>query len=263
MELQSTQAVEDEITIDLRELFQALLRKAKWIVAATLLLAVLAGVGTKLFITPQYTASSSIYILSSTTSITSLTDLQIGESLTADFQIIATSRPVIEAVITSLSLDATYAQMLKTIEVTNISGTRILTIAVENPDPQLAADISNALSIALCDRIAELMSTDRPTTVESAIAPEDPTSPNALKNTLIGALLGLALSAGIVIVLYLLDDTIKDAEDIAKYLHLTTLAEIPVEPTEGEAETGYATKYLLQRGIARKQKEDSYDFFNM
>lgn len=44
---------------------------------------------------------------------------------------------------------------------------------------------------------------------------------------LIGALAGLILSAGIIILLTLMDDTIKSEEDIENYLGLTTLASIP------------------------------------
>ena len=53
------------------------------------------------------------------------------------------------------------------------------------------------------------------------------TSPNTKKNIMVGALAGLVLSAGIIILLTLMDDTIKSEDDIEKYLGLTTLATIP------------------------------------
>ena len=52
--------------------------------------------GTKFLVTPKYSASSMIYILTKTTSVTSLADIQMGSQLTADFEILATSRPVVE-----------------------------------------------------------------------------------------------------------------------------------------------------------------------
>lgn len=270
MELQNAQAydvAEDEIEIDLMEIAQYLLRHIKWIALSILICAVLALGYTKLLVTPQYTASSSIYVLTSTTSITSLTDLQIGESLTADFQVIAISRPVIETVVEALSLDATYDEMLETITVTNVSDTRILTITVENPDPQLAADISNALSIALCDRIAEIMVTERPTTVETAIAAEEPVSPSTLTNVLIGALIGAVLSVGVFVVIFLLDDTIKDASDVEKRLHLNVIANIPVQPEDEEDEHSKGNvKHQTHKNISAKrkpEKEIESDFFHV
>ena len=40
-------------------------------------------------------------------------------------------------------------------------------------------------------------------------------------------MLGVILSAGIIVMRYLLDDTIKSSEDVEKYLELSTLGLIP------------------------------------
>jgi hypothetical protein len=42
-------------------------------------------------------------------------------------------------------------------------------------------------------------------------------------------MVGVLLPAGIIIVLHLMDDTIKNSEDIEKYLGMTTLGMIPRE----------------------------------
>ena len=53
----------DEMEIDLVELFHTLVKKA-WVILICLLVgAIIAGGYTKLFITPQYQASSTIYVL--------------------------------------------------------------------------------------------------------------------------------------------------------------------------------------------------------
>jgi len=66
-----------------------------------------------------------------------------------------------------------------------------------------------------------------PKVIEEGEVPTIQTSPSTKKNVLIGALAGLILSAGIIILLTLMDDTIKSEEDIENYLGLTTLASIP------------------------------------
>jgi capsular polysaccharide biosynthesis protein len=220
-------AVDEDDTIDLMELFYALWQKA-WILLLSLAVgALLAGLYTKFFVTPQYQASSELYIWSKTTSITSLTDLQIGSQLTEDFQILATSRPVVEQVIENLGLDTTYEELVNIVTVSDL-GTRILKITVTHPDPQLAADISNEMAEALRDRVAEVTNSDRPTTVENAVVPTKKSSPSMSKNVAIGGLLGLILSGGIIVLLYLMDDTIKTNEDVERYLHLNVIATIPV-----------------------------------
>lgn len=220
---------EDADEIDLLELCYMLLRHVKLLAACLLAGAVLAGVVTKFLITPIYTASSQIYIFTKTTSVTSLADLQIGTQLASDFEILGTSRPVIERVIRDLRLDTTYEQLLQTITVNNLSNSRILEITVENPDPQLACDISNAMAESLSLRVAEIMNTDQPSIVADAVVPAKPSSPSLKRNVLLGALLGFVLCAGVLVVKFLLDDTIKTAEDVEKYLHINTLAAIPLE----------------------------------
>ncbi len=44
---------------------------------------------TKFLVTPQYTASSMIYVLGESTSITSIADVQVGTELTGDFTTLA------------------------------------------------------------------------------------------------------------------------------------------------------------------------------
>ena len=220
---------ENEDVIDLLDLGRVLLRKW-WAIALCLVIGAAAAFGgTKLLITPQYTATSMIYILSESTSITSLADVQIGDSLAQDFMIIGKSRPVVEKVIKRLDLDASYEAVSKTITFENPTDSHILKISVTNPEPKLAADISNAVAEVTRAQIADVMGTDEPNTLEEAIVPVSPSSPNTMKNTMLGALLGAVLAAGIIIVLHLMDDTIKDEDDVKKYLQMNTLAALPME----------------------------------
>ena len=83
---------DDEMEIDLGEIFHLLMNKLWIIVLCFIIGATLAFGGTKLLITPKYSASSMIYILTKTTSVTSLADIQMGTQLTADFEILAVWR---------------------------------------------------------------------------------------------------------------------------------------------------------------------------
>lgn len=226
---------DDEMEIDLMEVFHLFLRRW-WMILCCGLIAAIAAFGfNKIVVTPQYEASSMIYILSKTTSITSAIDLQLGKQLTVDFETLATSRPVVEKVIDELNLDMDYEDMVKKIKVSNPSETQILKIAVRDADPKMACDIANAMSDATSERVAEVMVTDKPSTVEDAVVPEEPVTPNTLKNTVLAGALGVLLMMGILLANYLIDDRIKTEEDITKYLELNTLASIPLTKGEGKA----------------------------
>ena len=100
-------------------------------------------------ITPLYEATSSLYVVSaSNNSVVNLTDLQIGSQLTADYQELMRSRPLLEDVIRRLSLEGmTVEQLEKSIRITNTSDTRILKVTASSPDPQQAAAIANELVV--------------------------------------------------------------------------------------------------------------------
>lgn len=67
------------------------------------------------------------------------------------------------------------------------------------------------------------------------ICPWTRPAPSVLKNTLIGGVLGVFLMIAIVLVRFLMDDTVKTPEDVEKYLQLSTLAVIPLNEGETDA----------------------------
>lgn len=214
-------------TIDLMELARYVWSNI-WIVLVVVVAgAVAAFVITTAFITPKYRATSTIYILSKTTSITSIADLQIGDRMATDFEIIATTRELLGKVIEEQNIEMTPGQLRGMISVANPESSHMLQITVEDTDPERAALLSNAVADELREEIAEIMNTDRPSAVEQAITPTGPSSPNRRRNTMLGALVGLALILAILIIRYLADDTIQSDEDVRKHLGLDTLAQFP------------------------------------
>ncbi len=221
-------ANDTETEIDLVEVFYLLWGHVLQIIACLLAGAVLAFGFTYFFVTPLYQASSSIYIVSaSNNSIVNLTDLQIGAQLTADYQELMLSRPLLQDVIKNLKLDENYKALSKQISITNTNDTRILKVTVTDSDPQRAADIANELVKQACIYLPKIMETETPNLVEDAVVPSQKSSPSYSRNTMLGALLGAVLCCGVLLVRYLMDDTFVTPDDIAKYFGTQPLATIP------------------------------------
>ena len=223
---------EDEI--DLVELFYLLWGHAWQIILCLILGAGLALGYTKLLVTPLYQATSSIYIVSaSNNSVVNLTDLQIGAQLTADYQELILSRPLLEDVIENLELTNAEGQPMSTnalknmIAISNTADTRILKVTVTSSDPQESADIANELIDQACIYLPQIMETEEPNLVEEAIPPTQKSSPSTARNVLIGGLLGACLACGVLVVRYLMNDTFVTPDDVAKYLGVQPLAVIP------------------------------------
>ena len=238
---------DDEIEIDLKELFYVIKRKL-WIILLTGIVgAVGFGLFTAMVMKPVYTSSTMLYIVNKTTTLTSLTDLQLGTQLTKDYKVLVTSRPVTGQVITNLDLNLSHEQLVKKIKVDNPTDTRILTISGEDTDPYMAKSIADEFASVASARMAEIMDSAPPNIVEEAYLPTQKTKPSITKNTMIGGLAGVFLAGAIILVLFVMNDAIKTPEDVEKYLGLNTLATIPVF----EGETGAKKKKSKRKKSGR------------
>lgn len=217
----------DEMEIDLIEILYALKKRALIILAALLAGALIAGVYTKLMITPLYSATSTVLVISKETTLTSIADLQFGSQLTKDYSMLITSRSVLEEVLDNLRLDMGYGALKGNVSINNPSETRILQITVTNPDPQLAKELADELAAVSSEYIGDKMEVVPPKIIEKAEVPAAQTSPSMSRNVMLGALAGLVLSAGVVILMTVMNDSIRSEDDIERYLNIPTLASIP------------------------------------
>jgi succinoglycan biosynthesis transport protein ExoP len=72
-------------------------------------------------------------------------------------------------------------------------------------------------------RLAEAQSTSNIVVVESPVVPVSPVRPRTVQNTLLGALVGLMLSIGVVFLIEYLDDRVRSPEQIDKVLKLPVM----------------------------------------
>lgn len=236
--VQNTQARRPQAdTINLVELFYMFLDHLWQIIAVVIVGAALAFVVTKFFITPQYKATAQIYVVSaSNDSVVNLSDLQIGSQLTNDYQKLLLIHPLIEEVNINLNLNLTYAQLSKMVSITNPANTRLLDITVENPSPESAAAIANEIARLSTEYLPDIMECSAPHIADAALVPTQKSSPSLSRNVVLGALGFAMLYCGWLTVAFVMDDTFKSAEDIAKYLGEAPIGVIP------EAELGSFNK---------------------
>lgn len=225
---QTASAEQNEMEIDLLELFYHMLDHWKMIVIFFLVGAIAMGAYTHFMVVPQYQATAKMYVLSSSDSVVNLSDLQIGNYLATDFQEVFETHEVTNTVITRLGLPYTYKELQDMLSISNPSGTRILHISVTSPNPEEAALIANEFFEVASQYVADVMITDKPTMLSSAQVPKSPVSPSMMKNVMLGALIGLVLACGYLVVTFLMDDKVKSGEDITKLTGLPILAEVPV-----------------------------------
>ena len=222
---------DQEVEIDLLELFGYYLSKLPLLIAACLLGAVIAAAYTKTMLPNKYTATSKMYMVAaSSDSVVNLADLNLGTSLSSDYVELMKSRPVLEDVIKKLNLDYSYEQLFNMLNLSVVTNTRIVKIAATSLDPEEAMEIANQLAKTARAQLPKVMEAPTPSIAELAVIPEHKSSPSMTKNVLIGVLIAFLIMIVILTALFMMDDTLKTADDVEKMFGVMPLSVIP----EGE-----------------------------
>lgn len=237
--------------LDLLELCDYL-KKRLWMIAASVVLcSVLGFFISACLIPPRYTATTRIFVLNRTNeSNVVYADIQVSSHLLDDYQVLITGQNVTREVVRRLGLSQKPEDLAKQLKVTSPNNTRILQIAVTDTDAQMAAAIANCVRQVATEQIQKVMDMDAVKLVYEADVPEEPSSPNVWKNTMIAFAVGLFPTVFALVVMFMLDDTIRTEKDVERYLHLETLGVIPLSKALCDSEQ-QGTKYAVrakQRG---------------
>ena len=232
----------DDTEIDLVELFYVFLNRIWLLVICMAIGGAAAFAWTACFIKPVYKTSAEIYVVSaSNNSVVNLTDLQIGNTVKTDYMELMLSRPVLEKVIESLNVNKTVSEIRSMVSITNKTDTRILQIAATSTDPQLATDVANELATQSILLLPEIMENEPPNLVSTALFPTAPAGPSIVKNTLLGAILGLVLCGAVLVAIFLSDRSFKDADAMQKYFGMMPLAVVPSVQLDNKAKRTHRT----------------------
>ncbi len=229
----------DEIEIDLWELLDLLLHKL-WIIIPTAMVTFVIGFCIAMFaVTPMYESTTGIYVMSRQNSDTlSISDTQLSSQLTKDYEQLIQSRTVLEAVIAQTGIDESYGGLKSRVAISNVKDTRIIYITVTDANPEMARVLADAIREEGAQHIQAVTNVEAVNVVDEANLPTSPSSPSVAKWALIGGFIGAFASMAVIIIRFLMDDTIKSSEDVEKYLGWSTLALIPMMYSEGQQGKG-------------------------
>lgn len=229
MEQQNNKNQEFELELDIREVIFALLQKWYLIALSGFLVAVLTFCVSKFLIPEKFESKTSIYILNQNEEDITYSDLQLGSTLTKDYEVLVKSRTVLEDVIKKLKLNISYDALENMVSVSVPESTRIVEIAVKTTDPTLSKEIADEVREIASKTIADVMNVDAVNVVEKANFPEKKCSPSVGKNTVLGGFIGVFIACAIILLVVMFNDTIRTQDDVEKYLNLSTLGVIPLD----------------------------------
>lgn len=231
----------EEQEIDLQHLLTTLWHKVWLIILVSILSGVMFFAGTFYLITPLYKSSALFYVNNSSLSVgdasfsISSGDISAAKTLVDSYIVILKSRTTLNDIIDYAGVNRNYQQLSDMISASAVNGTEIFEVTVTSPDPNEAEKIANSAAYILPKRISSIIEGTSAQIVDTAIVAAKPSSPNYAKNTILGMLLGMLLTGGIIVVRSILDVTIRTEDDIKQVCKMPILAEVPdmAAPTKG------------------------------
>lgn len=214
--------------IDLLELFRAILKHIKLIIVLCILFGVGGFFGTKLLITPTYTASTSIYLTPQISESGSLDySSQMANSLLVTNVVnLLTQNNVMSEVAKDVGLENADA-VKKFVSVTNKQDTQIVTVTATTTDPKLSKDIANGTVNTFIKTMQKNLNVRNIEVVDKAKLSYIPSGPNVKKNTMMATMVGFVLGCGYAVLKFLLDNRLRTKEEAEKYLGVPVFCEIP------------------------------------
>ena len=222
--------------MELRDYLRIL--RAHWLGAALLVVAVLTAAAVYTLTQPKVYAASATGLVSvpgvDNAALSSIAD-DFAKSRAVSYVKVAESRAVAERALEVLGTDESPAAVAGRISVEQPPETISLEITARDATPQGAQDLANAWVDGLAAEVADLENPDGNATgvpviqtLESALLPTSPVSPDPVRNLGIALVLGLLLGFAYALVRHTLDRRLRTAEGIEQRFDVTVVGVVPV-----------------------------------
>ena len=243
-----------EIEIDLKQIFGLLLSKALYISVIGVVCAILAFSYFKFVATEKFTSTTQIFVIDKSTDKLTSSDINMYSALSNDYLQLIQTRPVMEQVIAELGLNMSVDALKGKVVATKQGDSRIISISVIDESPVIAKRIADAVAKAAADQIYTVMDAELVNIVQPGNVPEAPSSPTVMRNTVIAFILAVFVSCAVIIIKFIMDDTIKTADDVERYLGISVIGSIPIFGEELVADKNKKKKLNVKNGIMRLSK---------
>lgn len=221
-----------EFEIDFRKIFLKMRPKLILVVITTILVGIIAGLGTHFFIEDQYSATIKMYVYSNSDRVTTNSTITQNE-ITASQELVNTyiyileSDTVLSAVAEDLGLDISTGKLRSMISAEQAQDTVAFEVTVTSTSAKWSAKIANSIAKIAPAEIVRVVKAGGVEIIDYAKEPKRPSAPNLKRNVLIGAVLGFVLSFGGFFAYELFDTTVSAASDLEKEFSYPILGNIP------------------------------------
>ena len=218
--------------LDLKELIQIFWEKRIQILLITAIFIVLGIIYTVGFVKPKYQSKTSLLATNSSSQSNAngitTNDLTLNSKLVSTYSDMVSGNKIIREVIKNLGMNLQEDDVKKSISVKARDNADMIDIIVKNDDPVVAQKIANETAKVFIENVKQYYKIENLYIYDEAEVENEPYNINHKKDVLIFAVIGIVIAFGYVLILNMLDTTIKSAQDIEKISGVTVLASIPI-----------------------------------
>ena len=227
-----------EEIIRLEDVIATLKKGWKLIVIITIICTLIAGSISYFLIKPKYDATIKLFIGKQTGTIGSeqnatgydSSEVNMYQNLMGTYaQIITTTNSIgnaLEEIGMNNSIN-NINSIIKNLKVEQSKDTQILTITYTSTDKAEVVPVLNAVTNIFISQSKKLIPNGKVNIIETPAQPQKPISPNKTLNIIIGFIIGLILSVGIILILDYFDNTVKSTDELEKLLDYPVIGAIP------------------------------------
>lgn len=253
--------------ISLISVLKVLLNKIWILLIATVVGALILSAYTVFAVGKQYTTSAKLYVhVENRNSVSPGTidasDINLAKTLVNTYIEILKSTTVLNPVIESLDeiYDGITPELIKSwFNGESLNGTETFQITITTDDPSLSYDVMTAILEVAPERIKSVIGASEVSIIEEPVYPESYSWPLA-RNTAIGAVVGLILSAAVCVLISFLDTFVYTREDLTESFKLPVVGAIPLMKDHEELQRIHGRRTLIQRLMGKNPTTDERSF---
>ena len=221
----------EETEINLARIGRALLKKAWLILIVALIFGVVSYVYTAYFVTPVYRSGFTAYVNSQMSTDesgnVSVSNLNASIGLAYAYSEIITSRSVLMDAAQECGYDIPYDTMRGKVSIAISDSTAIITVYVQDTDPVRATKLASAIAEMAPYHVERVVDGGSMRVLDEPVQPGGKFAPSNAKNTILGAMIGLLLTAVLIAVVETINDKVQDAQELESRYQIAIVGNIP------------------------------------